>query len=68
MAINFKKLKAQIKPFKPEAKNGYIFIATDEQKKDGVCSVAKPGSKRGLLSALVWFIQNDSDFKKEFTL
>lgn len=26
MAINFKKLKAQIKPFKPEAKNGYIFI------------------------------------------
>lgn len=68
MAINFKKLKAQIKPFKPKAKNGYIFIATDEQKKNGVCSVAKPGSKRSLLSALVWFIQNDSDFKKEFTL
>lgn len=68
MAINFKKLKAQIKPFKLEAKNGYIFIATDEQKKNGVCSVAKPGSKRSLLSALVWFIQNDADFKKEFTL
>ena len=68
MAINFKKLKAQINPFKPETKNGYIFIATDEQKKNGVCSVAKPGSKCGLLSALVWFIQNDADFKKEFTL
>lgn len=68
MAINFKKLKAQIKPFKPEAKNGYIFIATDEQKKNGICSVAKPGSKRSLLSALVEFIQIDTDFKREFTL
>ena len=31
MAINFRKLKSQIKPFKPEVKDGYIFIATDEQ-------------------------------------
>lgn len=33
MAINFRKLKSQIKPFKPEVKDGYIFITTDEQKR-----------------------------------
>ena len=36
MAINFKKLKSQIKPFKPEVKDGYIFIATDEQKNNEI--------------------------------
>lgn len=52
MAINFRKLKSQIKSFKPEVKDGYIFIATDEQKNNGLFSIAKCGSKRGLLSAL----------------
>lgn len=28
MAINFRKLKSQIKSFKPEVKDGYIFIKT----------------------------------------
>ena len=33
MAINFKKLKSQIKPLKPEArKEGYICLATREQE------------------------------------
>lgn len=69
MAINFKKLKSQIKPFKPEAKHtGYIFLATRQQEENGICSVAKPGSKRSLLSALVCFAKNDEDFKQEFTL
>lgn len=47
MAINFRKLKSQIKPFKPEVKDGYIFITTDEQKNNGLFSIAKCGSKRG---------------------
>lgn len=69
MAINFKKLKSQIKPFKPEAKHtGYIFLATDEQKKDDVYSIAKAGSKRSFLQAMVWFIQYDEAYRKEFTL
>ena len=50
--INFKKLKSQIKPFKPEAKHkGYIFIATDEQIANGGFTVAKVGSKRSLIWA-----------------
>ncbi len=69
MAINFKKLKSQIKPFRPEAKHtGYIFLATDEQKKHGVCSIAIAGSKHSVLQAMVWFIQNDEAYRKEFTL
>lgn len=31
MAINFRKLKSQIKSFKPEVKDGYIFIASKIQ-------------------------------------
>lgn len=69
MSINFKKLKSQIKPFKPEAKHtGYIFIATDEQKKNDVDSIAKPGSKRSFIQMMVWFIQDDEAYRKEFTL
>lgn len=69
MAVNFKKLKSQIKPFKPEAKHtGYIFLATDEQKKHDVDSITKCGSKRSFLQAMVWFIQNVEEYRKEFTL
>ena len=68
MAINFRKLKSQIKSFKPEVKDGYIFIATDEQKNNGLFSIAKCGSKRGLLSALSEDIKDDEDFKREFTI
>ncbi|MBO5000882.1 MAG: hypothetical protein J6C58_08640 [Bacteroidaceae bacterium] len=69
MAINFKKLKSQIKPFKPEAKHtGYIFLATDEQKKHDVDSIAKAGSKRSFIQMMVWFIQDDEAYRKEFTL
>ena len=68
MAINFRKLKSQIKSFKPEVKDGYIFIATDEQKNNGLFSIAKCGSKRWLLSALSEYIKDDEDFKREFTI
>ena len=68
MAINFRKLKSQIKPFKPEVKDGYIFITTDEQKNNGLFSIAKCGSKRELLSALSEYIKDDEDFKREFTI
>lgn len=68
MAINFKKLKSQVKPFKPEAKKGYIFLATDEQKYNFLCSVASIGSKRRLMKSLVGLIMTDEDWKKEFVL
>lgn len=69
MAINFKKFKSQIKPFKPEAKHkGYIFIATDEQKRHGVDSIAKPGSKRNLMKTLCWFISENEEYRQAFTL
>lgn len=68
MAINFKKLNAQIHPFKPESHAGFIFIATDEQKNNFVPSVAKAGSRRSLIRVLTWFIRNDEDFAREFKL
>ncbi len=69
MAINYRKLKAQIKPFKPEAKyTGYIFIATEEQKRNFICTVSQPGRKRDLIETLKYLIKIDDDFRKEFTL
>lgn len=68
MAINFRKLKAQIKPFKPEVKNGYIFIATRELSNNFVWTVASVGSKRKLLFTLVSLINVDEDWAKEFKL
>lgn len=69
MAINYRKLKAQIKPFKPEAKHtGFIFIATEEQKNNFICSVSMPGSKRELMRVLKLLISIDEDFRKEFTI
>lgn len=70
MAINFKKLRSQIKPFDPEKnsreRKGYIFIATDEQ--DDIFSIARGGSKRGLIACLVEIIKYDKAFKQEFSL
>lgn len=69
MAINYRKLKAQIKPFKPEAKHtGYIFIATEEQQRNFICSVSQPGSKRDLMESLKYLISIDEDFRNEFTI
>lgn len=69
MVINFKKLKSQIKHFKPEAKHtGYIFLATEEQKRHHVDSIAKLGSKRSFLRMIVWFIQDNKAYRKEYTL
>ena len=60
MSINFKKLNSQIKPLKPEARHvGYIFIATDKQKRESlVDSIAKPGSKRSLLKPMKIIVQS----------
>lgn len=71
MVINFRKLNKQIKPFAPEASGpGYIFIATDEQKKKGLFSVSKKGSKRSLIKALLYQsgMMNIDEFREEFTL
>ena len=71
MSINFKKLNSQIKPLKPEARHvGYIFIATDKQKRESlVDSIAKPGSKRSLIKVLTYFIKTDEKLScRVFTL
>lgn len=69
MAINYRKLKAQIKPFKPEAKHtGFIFLATEEQKRNFIFSVSQPGRKRDLMDSLRYLIKINEDFRKEFTL
>ena len=67
MEINYRKLKKQIKPFAPEAGGqGYIFIATDEQKKNGIDSVAKKGSKTSFMKALVYYVMMLDEFRSEF--
>lgn len=69
MAINFKKLKSQIKPFAPEAGGkGYIFISNLRQSILGIDSVALKGSKRQLIKVMVEYIKYDPDYKEEFTL
>lgn len=70
MTINYKKLKFQIKSWKPEAKrSGYIFIATDKQKRESlVDSIAKPGSKRSLIKVLTYFIKTDENYRAEYSL
>lgn len=70
MAINFKRLNSQIKPLKPEARHvGYIFIATDKQKRESlVDSIAKPGSKRSLIKVLTYFIKTDENYRAEYSL
>lgn len=69
MAINFKKLKSQIKPLAPEAGGpGYIFIADLSQLILGINSIATKGSKRYLIKVLKEYIKYDPDYKEEFTL
>nr|DAT69951.1 MAG TPA: hypothetical protein [Caudoviricetes sp.] len=64
----FKKIKSQIHPFKPEVKQGHIFIATDEQKNKFIDTIAKVGSKRSLIKLIVYIILTDEDWNKEFSL
>lgn len=68
MAIKYSKLKAQIKPFKPEVKKGFIFLATEDQQSNFIFSVAEVGSKRRLLSSLRRLIRVDEDWRREFAL
>ena len=69
MGINFKKLNSQIKPLKPESsKYGFIFIATDEQKRNFIDTIVTIGRKRSLVSFLVSLIKKDKDWYNEFKL
>lgn len=68
MVINFKKLKSQIYPWKPESKSGYIFIPTMGQEDNFIFSIAIKGSKRNLMKHLIWAIKTDSSYQKEFKL
>lgn len=68
MPINFKKLKSQIHPFKPEVKRGYIFIANRQQTNNLIFSISQIGSKRSLVKKLIELIQRDENYKAEFSL
>lgn len=68
MTINYKKLKGQIKPFKPEIKKGYIFLATDEQKRRDIDSIAVEGSKRRALRIMSEFIHEYEEYREEFII
>jgi hypothetical protein len=68
--VRFISISFQIKPLKPEARHvGYIFIATDKQKRESlVDSIAKPGSKRSLIKVLTYFIKTDENYRAEYSL
>lgn len=69
MAVNYRKLNSQVKRFKPEAKHtGYIFIATDEQKRNFIDTIAKPGSKRSFIKVMTWIINEIPEYREEFTI
>ena len=50
------------------SKHGYIFLATDEQKRNFVDTVVTIGSRHQLVSFLVGLIKKDEDWSKEFKL
>lgn len=72
MAINFRKLKKQVKQLKPEAGGtGYIFIATDEQQNKGIFSIAQYGSRTHFMNRLlVPFIKESAykEWREEFVI
>ena len=74
MAINYRKIKSQIKRLAPEAKHdGYIFIATDEQKNDFIVSMVTYNIRRGnarrrLIEAVASLANTDIDYAKHFKL
>lgn len=69
MGINYKKLKKQIFPLN-EVKQGYIFIATDNQKDNFIDSTYVIGSKRTTIRILTHLINNKEfpEWKEEFSL
>lgn len=67
--INYKQLKKQIvRDDGCACKPGYMFIATDEQKNNGIDSIFQEGSKKGLLKTLTYLINCDDYFRREFFL
>lgn len=67
--INYKQLRKQIVRDDGRAcKPGYMFIATDEQKNNGIVSIFKEGNKKGLLRTLTYMVYSDEDFRREFFL
>ncbi len=67
MTINFRKLKSQIHPFQPEAKHGFIFIATKQQNEKFIFSISQVGSKRSLIKLLIYQIKHNQDYRTEFS-
>ncbi len=68
MAINFKKLKEQIKPFKEGGKRGYMFVATQEQEERELFAVKALYSKRHFMEFMTWLVYYDNEWRKEFAL
>lgn len=70
MAINYRKLKAQVVPFTDEnGKKGFLFNVTKEQKARGLFDIAQAEvSKRRFLHTLLWFIQQEGELTRDYTI
>ena len=64
MAINYKKIKSQIKP-DPEV--GFRFIPTQEQEANDIDSFCCT-SKKTLINAIVCLAQGMTNYEQEFTI
>ncbi|MBQ8426138.1 MAG: hypothetical protein IJX16_00025 [Clostridia bacterium] len=70
MAINYRKLKAQVGPFTDEnGKKGFLFSVTEEQKARGLYCIFQAGvSKRSFLRTLLWFIQEEEELTRDYVI
>lgn len=70
MAINFKKLKAQITPYRDNSSGckGYSFQATEKQKENDIDTIVGAGwSKRRFLKFMVYMIHTYEEYRQEFS-
>ncbi len=70
MAINYRKLKAQVGPYTDEAgKKGLLFSVTEEQKARGLYGIFQAGvSKRRFLRTLLCFIQGEEELTRDYVI
>lgn len=62
MAINYRKIRAQIRSEKHGKRTQYFFDVTPEQKADDVTPIAT-WSKKQLLDVIACFTYNDEDWQ-----
>lgn len=68
MVINYKKLKKQIRTDKFYGTYEHMFVATPEQRHQGMVNISYRGSKTSFIKAMRQMIRLDEDFRREFSL